>query len=62
MAGPCTVPRERRATVRARFPTAASRSRSSPRLELGSVALPVLQRRIDPFMVEGGRGPYPDME
>ncbi|HEY1875111.1 MAG TPA: DUF885 family protein [Steroidobacteraceae bacterium] len=31
-------------------------------LELGSVPLPVLQRRIDRFIVEGGRGPYPDME
>jgi len=31
-------------------------------LELGSVPLPVLQSRIDRFIVEGGRGPYPDME
>jgi hypothetical protein len=31
-------------------------------LELGSVPLPVLERRIDRFIVEGGRGPYPDME
>jgi uncharacterized protein (DUF885 family) len=31
-------------------------------LELGSVPLPVLQRRIDRFIAEGGRGPYPDME
>ena len=31
-------------------------------LELGSVPLPVLQRRIDRFVAEGGRGPYPDME
>jgi uncharacterized protein (DUF885 family) len=31
-------------------------------LELGSVPLPVLQTRIDRFIAEGGRGPYPDME
>ena len=31
-------------------------------LELGSVPLPVLQSRIDRFVAEGGRGPYPDME
>jgi uncharacterized protein (DUF885 family) len=31
-------------------------------LELGSVPLPVLQSRIDRFVADGGRGPYPDME
>jgi len=31
-------------------------------LELGSVPLPVLQARIERFVAEGGRGPYPDME
>lgn len=31
-------------------------------LELGSVPLPVLKARIDRFIAEGGRGPYPDME
>jgi uncharacterized protein (DUF885 family) len=31
-------------------------------LELGSVPLPVLQSRIDRFIADGGRGPYPDME
>jgi uncharacterized protein (DUF885 family) len=31
-------------------------------LELGSVPLPVLKTRIDRFIAEGGRGPYPDME
>ena len=31
-------------------------------LELGSVPLPVLQSRIDRFIAEGGRGPYPEME
>jgi uncharacterized protein (DUF885 family) len=31
-------------------------------LELGSVPLPVLQARIDRFVAEGGKGPYPDME
>ncbi len=31
-------------------------------LELGSVPLPVLQERIDRFIAEGGRGPYPDLE
>jgi uncharacterized protein (DUF885 family) len=31
-------------------------------LQLGSVPLPVLQTRIDRFIADGGRGPYPDME
>lgn len=31
-------------------------------LELGSVPLPVLKARIDRFIAEGGRGPYPEME
>jgi uncharacterized protein (DUF885 family) len=31
-------------------------------LELGSVPIPVLQARIDRFIADGGKGPYPDME
>jgi len=31
-------------------------------LELGSVPLPVLAARIDDFIVNGGVGPYPDLE
>jgi uncharacterized protein (DUF885 family) len=31
-------------------------------LELGSVPLPILTARIERFVAEGGRGPYPDME
>ncbi len=31
-------------------------------LALGSVPLPVLEARIDRFIAEGGKGPYPDME
>jgi uncharacterized protein (DUF885 family) len=31
-------------------------------LELGSVPIPVLQARIDRFIAEGGKGPYPDLE
>ena len=31
-------------------------------LELGSVPMPVLTRRIDKFIADGGKGPYPDME
>ncbi|HSY08712.1 MAG TPA: DUF885 family protein [Steroidobacteraceae bacterium] len=31
-------------------------------LELGSVPLPVLATRVDRFIAEGGRGPYPDLE
>ena len=31
-------------------------------LELGSVPLPILQKRIAGFIAAGGRGPYPDME
>ncbi|GAA0532565.1 uncharacterized protein (DUF885 family) [Rhizomicrobium palustre] len=31
-------------------------------LSLGSVPLPVLEARIDQFIAEGGKGPYPDEE
>jgi uncharacterized protein (DUF885 family) len=31
-------------------------------LELGSVPLPALTARIDRFIADGGRGPYPDLE
>lgn len=31
-------------------------------LELGSIPLPVVAVRIDRFIAENGRGPYPDME
>jgi uncharacterized protein (DUF885 family) len=31
-------------------------------LELGSVPIPVLQARIDRFIDEGGKGPYPELE
>jgi uncharacterized protein (DUF885 family) len=31
-------------------------------LELGSVPIPVLNARIDRFIAEGGKGPYPDLE
>ena len=31
-------------------------------LELGSVPLPVLEARIDRFIAEGGKGPFPDVE
>jgi uncharacterized protein (DUF885 family) len=31
-------------------------------LQLGSVPLPVLEARIDRFIAEGGKGPYPDLE
>jgi uncharacterized protein (DUF885 family) len=31
-------------------------------LALGSVPLPVLNRAVDRFIVEGGKGPYPDLE
>jgi len=31
-------------------------------LELGSVPLPVVTARIDRFIAEDGKGPYPDLE
>jgi hypothetical protein len=31
-------------------------------LEMGSVPLPVLEKRLDRFIAEGGKGPYPDLE
>jgi hypothetical protein len=31
-------------------------------LELGSIALPVVTARIDRFINEDGKGPYPDMK
>jgi uncharacterized protein (DUF885 family) len=33
-----------------------------PVLELGSVPLPVVTARVDRFITEDGKGPYPDME
>jgi hypothetical protein len=36
-----------------------ARRRGAPR---GAVALPVGTARIDHFIAEGGKGPYPDME
>jgi hypothetical protein len=32
------------------------------RCELGSVPLPVVTARVDRFIAENGKGPYPDME
>ncbi|HMH28511.1 MAG TPA: DUF885 family protein [Steroidobacteraceae bacterium] len=31
-------------------------------LELGSVPIPVLKARVDRFIADGGKGPYPEME
>jgi uncharacterized protein (DUF885 family) len=31
-------------------------------LELGSVPIPVLEARVDRFIADGGKGPYPEME
>ena len=31
-------------------------------LELGSVPIPVLTARVDRFIAEGGKGPYPELE
>jgi uncharacterized protein (DUF885 family) len=31
-------------------------------LAMGSVPLPVLEKQIDKFIANGGKGPYPDME
>jgi len=31
-------------------------------LDLGSVPLPVVTARVDRFINEDGKGPYPDME
>jgi uncharacterized protein (DUF885 family) len=31
-------------------------------LEMGSVPLPMIDQRIDRFIAEGGKGPYPDLE
>ncbi|MBS0279252.1 MAG: DUF885 family protein, partial [Proteobacteria bacterium] len=31
-------------------------------LQLGSVPMPVLTARIDKFIADGGKGPYPDLE
>ena len=52
--------------ARARSRRSGSASTSAPSTtrccRLGSVPLPVLTTRIDRFIAEGGRGPYPDME
>jgi len=39
-----------------------SRRAGATVLELGSVPLPVISARIERFIAEGRKGPYPDME
>jgi hypothetical protein len=39
-----------------------AREKAEKMLELGSVPLPVVSARIDRFITETGKGPYPDME
>jgi uncharacterized protein (DUF885 family) len=51
--------REAEKTLGAKFNI---RAFHDPMLELGSVPLPVVTARIDRFITEDGKGPYPDME
>ena len=44
------------------LPIASPRAFHDAVLELGSVLLPVVTARIERFIAESGKGPYPDME
>ena len=60
--GEATIWRARRKAEAALGPRFDIRAFHDAVLELGSVPLPVLEARVDRFIAEGGRGPYPDEE
>jgi uncharacterized protein (DUF885 family) len=60
--GAMTIEDERAKAEKALGPKFSLRAFHDTVLELGSVPMPVLQARIDRFIAEGGKGPYPDLE
>jgi uncharacterized protein (DUF885 family) len=60
--GELAILRAREKAERALGPKFNIRAFHDAVLELGSVPLPVLTARIDRFIAEGGKGPFPDME
>ncbi|MBV9990914.1 MAG: DUF885 family protein [Alphaproteobacteria bacterium] len=60
--GEMTIKRERAKAEAALGPKFNIRAFHDTVLQLGSVPMPVLEARIDRFIKEDGKGPYPDME
>jgi uncharacterized protein (DUF885 family) len=60
--GATTIEKDRERAEKALGPKFNIRAFHDTVLELGSVPLPVIDQRIDRFIAEGGKGPYPDME
>ncbi|HEX2592665.1 MAG TPA: DUF885 family protein [Rhizomicrobium sp.] len=60
--GEMTIVRAREKAEKALGPKFNIRAFHDTVLELGSVPMPVLEARIDRFIAEGGKGPYPDLE
>lgn len=60
--GELAIVRDREKAEKALGPRFNIRAFHDAVLELGSVPLPVLSARIDRFIAEGGKGPYPEME
>lgn len=60
--GEMTIKKERAKAEAALGPKFNIRAFHDTVLQLGSVPMPVLEARIDRFIAEGGKGPYPDME
>jgi len=60
--GEATILQGRDKAERALGPAFNIRAFHDAVLELGSVPMPVLTDRIDRFIAEGGRGPYPELE
>jgi uncharacterized protein (DUF885 family) len=60
--GAMTIWKDREKAEKALGPKFNIRAFHDAILELGSVPLPVLDQRVDRFIAEGGKGPYPEME
>ena len=60
--GAMTIREERAKAEKALGPKFNLRAFHDTVLQLGSVPLPVLKARIDEFIRDGGKGPYPDLE
>ena len=60
--GQMTIEKARAKAEKALGPKFSLKAFHDTVLEMGSVPMPVLEARIDRFIAEGGKGPYPDLE
>jgi uncharacterized protein (DUF885 family) len=60
--GEMAILKAREKAERALGPRFSLRAFHDSVLEMGSVPLPVLAARVDRFIADGGKGPYPDLE